>query len=174
MRKPYFEIFFDFFAFFCPASVFPFPQKSKPFQGFFRSPSLLPLARFMSTFPGVSFRRKRNVSSISRRDLREISSVCISLFSPLQPCSRFFPGSRSRFSLLTRFHPFWQTSDVCSFFCARSVAGRGGNVYNRGTARKPSSCEEAARPSPDMLFVAADSSSVDRIRLNRRPLRGLL
>ena len=130
--------------------------------------------RSMTTFPGVSFRRKRNVSSISRRDLREISSVCISLFSPLQPCSRFFPGSRSRFSLLTRFHPFWQTSDVCSFFCARSVAGRGGNVYNRGTARKPSSCEEAARPSPDMLFVAADSSSVDRIRLNRRPLRGLL
>ena len=61
--------------------------------------------------------------------IRQFAQVC---FSPLQPCSRFFPGSHSCFSLLTRFHPFCQTSDVCPFFCARSVAGRGGDVYNKG------------------------------------------
>ena len=62
-------------------------------------------------------------------NFRHFAQVC---FSPLQPCSRFFSGSRSCFSLPTRFHPFRQSSDVCPFFCARSVAGRGGDVYNRG------------------------------------------
>ena len=95
MCKPLFEVFFDFFAFFFPASIFQFPQKNKLCQGFSRPSSfVLPLG-FMSTFPGVSFLQfvhtlpcvssleKSNSSPIFKRSGGLFSSLCTTLHAAI-------------------------------------------------------------------------------------------
>ena len=79
---------------------------------------IFPLLRAFHFRPKQIFAQFQSPVSAKFRHFAQIR------FSPLQPCSCFSWISRFRFTLLTRFHPFRQTSDVCPFFFFRSVEER--------------------------------------------------